>query len=85
MRVTVDAAYHVHITGQLDLPEGRTWFDVEDYTVHWYSIRVKYYDDPTWHEYNYVGEERENLADSRPLRVAILSEDGQELAKEELA
>jgi hypothetical protein len=85
MRVTVDAAYHVHITGQLDLPEGRTWFDVEDYTVHWYSIRVKYYDDSTWHEYNYVGEERENLADSRPLRVAILSEDGQELAKEELA
>jgi len=86
MKVTVEASYHISFTGQIELPEGKTWADVEDYSVNLNSLRVKFYDDPTWHEFNYEREERADDIDySRPLDIVILDDDGQELAKEEAA
>jgi hypothetical protein len=86
MKVTVEGSYNISFTGQVELPEGKTWADVEDYSVHWSSLRVKFNDDPTWHEFNYEDEERTNDVDySRPVHIVILDEEGQELAKEQSA
>jgi hypothetical protein len=86
MKVTVEASYNISFTGEVELPEGKTWADVEEYSVNLSSLRVKFYDDPTWHEFNYEREEKANDIDySRPMHIVIFDEEGLELAKEESA
>ena len=89
MKVTVEASYNlaVSFTSQIELPEGKTWADVEEYAVNLTSLGVKFYDDPKWQEFNYYErEERANEVDySRPRHIVILDDAGHELAKEESA
>lgn len=41
-RVCVSACYYAGTTGYVDLPEGKTWSDVEDWYVKWDVLFLKF-------------------------------------------
>jgi hypothetical protein len=74
MKVRVETTYSGCISSYVELPEGKTWDDVEDFYVKWHVLNVKF-KDGDWQE---LAELEEPLSDDidykRPDTVSVYAD-----------
>lgn len=75
-RVAVICEYSMNTEGRVDLPEGKTWEDVESWYVKWDVFHFKLKGEEVWHECEMNSSADIGSVDwKRPARVDILATD----------
>lgn len=88
-RIAVEATYHTGATGYAELPEDKTWNDVEDWFVKWDCLHVKFKGQEQWHELNLNSDDSDDSDGTDwkwPMQTAVYpcNEDGDILYGTEL-
>ncbi len=78
-RIAVVCEYSMNTTGLVDLPEGKTWEDVESWHVKWDIFHFKLKEDDAWLEFRMDSAGGvENVDWKRPAHIEVVpvDEDG---------
>lgn len=77
MRIAVVSNYNLATEGQVELPEGKAWEDIESWFVKWDSFHFKLKGSGEWHELEMNSDSGMDSVDyKRPSEVQILGVDG---------
>jgi hypothetical protein len=79
MKIAIEASYTAYAQGIVDLPDGKTWDDVEHVSVRYSTVSVQFKGEPNWTELDGEVELNDGGVDTEdPNRImvyAVIGED----------
>ena len=74
--VQIEVTYGTYGSHTIELPEGKTWDDVENFWVKWDTAHIQFKGDPTDHTYELeTGYDPEDTDMKRPSSVEVYETD----------
>jgi len=78
MKVNINANYVATVSLDLELPEGKTWEDVEEYYVKWGTLNILFKGETDYREYD-MGDGADEIDWKRPATVDVYNPENYDL------
>lgn len=70
-RIAVEASYYTGAIGYAELPEDKTWNDVEDWYIKWDCLHVKFKGETDWREFDLNSYSADGTDWKRPIQATV--------------
>jgi len=78
MKVNINANYVTTVSLELELPEGKTWQDVEEYYVKWGTLNIRFKGETDYHQHD-MDVEPSEIDWKRPATINVYNPENYDL------